>query len=268
MAADRRRKLQDVVRARSDAQRQGVPLLLEWARNVSHNDKEGGLVCVAPGLFLGNKMAAADGDLLTRKGIVGVCAVGAKQMFNGPGHHIRIEDDGTESMLPYFDDAIAFIHLQRQRGGVLVHCKGGMSRSPTLVVAYLMRHEHLSLIDAMEVCSLARPAAILGANFVDDLEVYENTLQDEFRWHHAITMADEAAIVAVGPRQPGPSKQDVQAECQRLLELVQEWCIGQAFGESREPRLEMREAAIIAITDYADSQGWKKATKNAASMRK
>merc|ERR1719263_744184 len=135
------------------------------------------MVLVAPGLFLGSKVAAADADLLHRQGVIAVCAVGAKQVFPGAGHHVSIEDDGTESMLPHFEAACRFIHNHRSMGGVLVHCKGGISRSPTMIIAYLMKYEQLSLRDAMEVCSLARPAARPRANFLSDLQVYETMME-------------------------------------------------------------------------------------------
>lgn len=73
--------------------------------------------------------------------------------------HMFPQDDGVSSMLPFLDSACDFIHQQRQRGAVLVHCKGGINRSPCLVVAYLMKYEQLALAEALELCSLARPVA-------------------------------------------------------------------------------------------------------------
>ena len=82
-----------------------------------------------------------------------------------------MEDDGG-SMLQYLDAACDFVHEERQRGHVLVHCQGGIARSPCLAVAYLMKHEQLSLPHALELCSLARPAARCPRNFQDDLEAF------------------------------------------------------------------------------------------------
>lgn len=225
------------------------------------------MVCVAPGLFLGNKQAAADRELLRSKGVVAVCAVGARQVFNDDlrYHHVSIEDDGSHSMLPHFIPACNFIHEQRARGAVLVHCKGGISRSPTMIVAYLMRHEQLSLVEAFEVCSLARPAARPRQNFLQDLEHFAAALQDDAadrdeaqRWDRAVALANEEdAVTALGCREV-TSRQEVQAECHRLLKTLQNRCIVEAFGEPKEPSSELQEAARSAVTSYAKKHGWTK----------
>jgi len=220
---------------------QDLPPLVEWAR-MNRDKGKGGLFCVAPRLFLGNKQAANNEDLLLHKGIVGVCAVGAKQVFRGPGHHVSIEDNGSESMLPHFDMACAFVHQQRQRGGVLVHCKGGISRSPTLVIAYLMKHERLSLADAIEVCSLARPAARPRTIFMEDLATYAAILEEEHRWQRAMVMADEDQVIKLGPLDPGPKRQQIQADCSSLLEALQDVCITEACGEPPKPSPQLRKA--------------------------
>lgn len=235
-----------------------VPPLIEWARAYPPKEK-GGFVLIAPRLYLGNKEAAADSERLSNKGVVGVCAVGARQVFRGAGHHVSIEDDGTASMLPFFETACNFIHEQRQMGAVLVHCKGGISRSPTMIIAYLMRHEHLCLTDAIEVCCLARPAARPRATFLADLESYEFQLVQARCWHRAVELASEDAVAALTPRDPG-SRAEVQAECKRLLAALQEQCMQEAFGELREPSWQLRDAAQTAVTSYADSHGWRKRT--------
>jgi len=268
MCADRRLKLTEVVADRQNGtleELEATPLLVEWART-SHQKEKGGLVLVAPGLFLGNKQAAADVDLLDRKGIVAVCAVGARQVFRGAGHHVSIEDDGSDSMLPHFEAACNFIHEhhrpeQPMAGAVLVHCKGGISRSPTVVIAYLMKHYNLSLTSAMEVCCLARPAARPRENFLQDLETYETRLVEERRWQVAADLATEEAAEALAPRDPGPSKEEVRAECSRLLEVLQERCTLQAFGEAREPSWQLRDAARAAVTSVAERRGWRKAVR-------
>lgn len=60
-----------------------------------------------------------------------------------------IQDDGVDPILPHIDSALGFIEEARANGGrALVHCRFGVSRSATLVIAYLMRHLSLSLVDA------------------------------------------------------------------------------------------------------------------------
>jgi protein-tyrosine phosphatase len=40
----------------------------------------------------------------------------------------------------YFEDANNFIDEERKRTNVLVHCMAGISRSVSLVIAYLIKH--------------------------------------------------------------------------------------------------------------------------------
>ncbi|KAM8837424.1 dual specificity protein phosphatase 13A-like isoform 2-T2 [Spinachia spinachia] len=66
---------------------------------------------------------------------------------------LKLADDSTHFDLDvYFQTAADFIHkaLKSSDGKVLVHCIMGMSRSSTLVLAYLMIHRHLPLQLALQ----------------------------------------------------------------------------------------------------------------------
>lgn len=61
----------------------------------------------------------------------------------------NIADDGMDSIRPYVDQALEFMKEARKSGGkVLVHCRVGVSRSATIVIAYLMKHVQLDLASA------------------------------------------------------------------------------------------------------------------------
>jgi dual specificity MAP kinase phosphatase len=60
-----------------------------------------------------------------------------------------VADDGIDSIRPHMDEALAFIEEARWQGGkVLVHCRVGVSRSASIVIAYLMKHIELDLASA------------------------------------------------------------------------------------------------------------------------
>ena len=62
---------------------------------------------------------------------------------------IPVNDSYSEKLLPYFEQAFDFLEKVRCANAcVLVHCLAGISRSPTLAIAYVMRHLGLNSEEA------------------------------------------------------------------------------------------------------------------------
>ncbi|WFD44429.1 hypothetical protein MPSI1_003097 [Malassezia psittaci] len=122
---------------------------------------------ILPFLYLGNMQHARNARMLKAMGITHVVSVG-ECVANDPEnrspyslgeaeadqsiavHHIRnVADDGTDSLREMMCDAVGFIEQARKSGGrALVHCRIGVSRSSTMVIAYIMAHLDITLIDA------------------------------------------------------------------------------------------------------------------------
>lgn len=52
---------------------------------------------------------------------------------------MNVLDNSNQSLIRHFPASIAFIKGAIERGtGILVHCYAGVSRSATIVIAYLM----------------------------------------------------------------------------------------------------------------------------------
>merc|ERR1711860_381974 len=100
-----------------------------------------------------------------------------------------------------------------------------------------MQYEGLLMTDAMEVCSLARPAARPREIFLKDLVAFQahlSAIDDELRWARAMAMAEEDnAVLAFTPSDVG-SWSEVQAECQRWAKALQDHCVYGACGEMRQ----------------------------------
>ncbi|GAA6031732.1 hypothetical protein JCM8097_001957 [Rhodosporidiobolus ruineniae] len=94
----------------------------------------------------------------------------------------NIADDGIDSVRPCIDEAVAFIEAARLQGGrILVHCKVGVSRSASIVIAYLMKHVHLDLSSAYLLTRSRRLNILIQPNlpFMATLHAYEAALLDE-----------------------------------------------------------------------------------------
>jgi len=57
---------------------------------------------------------------------------------------------------------------------VLVHCRAGVSRSASVVIAFLMKHENISFDDALETVRNARPRVHPNRGFRSQLELLES----------------------------------------------------------------------------------------------
>uniref|UniRef100_A0A3Q1H5P8 Dual specificity phosphatase 22a n=1 Tax=Anabas testudineus TaxID=64144 RepID=A0A3Q1H5P8_ANATE len=85
-------------------------------------------------------------------------------------------------LVQYFRDSIMFIHECRlKREGCLVHCVAGVSRSVTLVVAYIMTVTGRGWVESLAAVRAARPCAGPNLGFLRQLEEFENTELTEYR---------------------------------------------------------------------------------------
>lgn len=67
-----------------------------------------------------------------------------------------------------------FIERQAQRTNVLVHCKAGISRSATIMLAYLMKNKGMTLQEAFVYTKERRGEIQPNRNFIQTLLEFEN----------------------------------------------------------------------------------------------
>uniref|UniRef100_A0A3Q3FNH1 Dual specificity protein phosphatase 14-like n=1 Tax=Kryptolebias marmoratus TaxID=37003 RepID=A0A3Q3FNH1_KRYMA len=88
---------------------------------------------------------------------------------------VPVQDQPHAPLSLYFD-LVAERIQQNRTGTTLVHCSAGRSRSPALVMAYLMRSKGLSLHQAHKMVLECRPFIRPNAGFWRQLMDYERTL--------------------------------------------------------------------------------------------
>lgn len=89
-------------------------------------------------------------------------SLGHIQVLDLPG----IADDGIDSIRPFMEISERFIEQARVSGGkVLVHCRVGVSRSATLVTAFVMKHMAMDLASAYLLVRARRLNILIRAFF-------------------------------------------------------------------------------------------------------
>lgn len=95
---------------------------------------------------------------------------------------INISDTFEQILGKVFEEANDFIEEARQnKCNILVHCNAGISRSPTIAIAYLMKWRNLHLQDAYNFVKRCRPQISPNLNFMGQLVRYEERLSRQRR---------------------------------------------------------------------------------------
>lgn len=98
---------------------------------------------------------------------------------------VRIDDHPFARIQDYFDQVADKIKAVKDRGGrTLVHCMAGVSRSASLVMIYLVKHERMTLRQAYHFVRSARPVVRPNVGFWKQMVDYEK----RFRGVSSVTM--------------------------------------------------------------------------------
>ncbi|XP_063261971.1 dual specificity protein phosphatase 13B [Prinia subflava] len=138
---------------------------LLWLRGGSENHVDQ----VWPNIYLGDAWAARSKTILQGLNITHILNA-ADGLYNGNTgatyyadlqieyYGVEAFDDPSFNLSIFFYDAANFIRkaLNSSGGKVLVHCAMGVSRSATLVLAFLMIHENMTLVDALKTVGAQR----------------------------------------------------------------------------------------------------------------
>lgn len=142
---------------------------------------------IIPGVYLGNYKFAKNGPLLKSLKITHVINC-AKETQQGLPRIDRIEykilpldDHPSENISQYFQPTIEYIDNVIQNGGrIVIHCYAGISRSATILIAYLMYKFKYTPEETTERVRKLRSIVNPNSGFKTQLQQYHTWLYNSW----------------------------------------------------------------------------------------
>lgn len=135
---------------------------------------------IEPNLYLGNIASATDVNNISKFKITHILTIDTCPL---PRHilelkglttkYIQLSDQPREDLLSHLDDTAAFIEKGIENGTVLVHCYIGVSRSATVILAYMMKKYQIALAEAFIRVKKKRNMIDPNPGFVTQLKLYQ-----------------------------------------------------------------------------------------------
>jgi protein-tyrosine phosphatase len=82
-------------------------------------------------------------------------------------YRFEFDDKRTIQLAPWLDIILPIIRNETGRG--LIHCREGRSRSPSILIAYLIRYHHMTYEEALTLLQSKRPIVRPNPGFAEQL---------------------------------------------------------------------------------------------------
>ena len=133
-------------------------------------------------LFIGDIYSSTNFFNLSANNISHILTVtgGVKPLFPGDFEYLilPVDDTSEADLISYLPTAIEFINQGLEKGtGVLVHWYAGVSRSSSVMIAYIMATYKISYYSAYSKVLDKRPIIKPNQNFIDQLEEFQTQLK-------------------------------------------------------------------------------------------
>jgi protein tyrosine/serine phosphatase len=140
---------------------------------------------IVDNIYLGNWKSSNDSHFLDDEDINTVLTFNTRrvndrtmQLYEKLGilHvYFTIKDDLNANIIQHANTAINLIKESKSvmKGNVLVHCTAGISRSVSIVAAYLIKEKGMSAVNAINFIRTKRPIADPNPSFMRQLQTLE-----------------------------------------------------------------------------------------------
>uniref|UniRef100_A0A7N8XV53 protein-serine/threonine phosphatase n=1 Tax=Mastacembelus armatus TaxID=205130 RepID=A0A7N8XV53_9TELE len=142
-------------------------------------------------VYLGSEWNASNLEELQNSGVRYILNVTREIDNFFPGmfeyHNIRVYDEEATNLLEYWNDTYKFITKAKKAGAkCLVHCKMGVSRSASTVIAYAMKEYGWDLDTAFDYVKERRAVTKPNPSFMKQLEEYQGILLASKQRHNKL----------------------------------------------------------------------------------
>jgi protein-tyrosine phosphatase len=154
-------------------------------------------------------------------------------------HHFPISDGMAVDITSYFNPINTILNSVREsKERVLVHCQAGVSRSATVVIAYLLHSERTSLSSTLARVKAARKWIEPNWGFVYQLGEYEKTI---------LNVLEPSVVLSV------EQKQFVDAQIERRRKRLAGTSTADMTGASTGPSVTATQSSQSMITTTNDA---------------
>ncbi len=137
------------------------------------------LTQVTQKVYLGDKEVANNFELLKKTGITHILVCGKNLQTNFPEEFeylkLSLQDSAFDDISRHLESSMNFI---REAKKILIHCNHGVSRSPSIVIAYLMANQDLTFEEAFNLVKKKREMVKPNSGFIKQLKEFESRLKE------------------------------------------------------------------------------------------
>ena len=131
-------------------------------------------------VYLGNEDTARDKEIMKKLNIsnILICAEGCEPFYPDEYKYkiLYLDDAADEDLLSWLKEGFDFIDSSKDN--VYVHCAMGISRSASVVIAYLMYKNKMSYDEAFDEVKNKRSVISPNTGFQEQLKKFEKILKD------------------------------------------------------------------------------------------
>ncbi|XP_075686489.1 protein phosphatase Slingshot homolog 1 isoform X2 [Rhinoderma darwinii] len=209
-------------------------------------------------LYLGSEWNASNLEELNNAGVGYILNVTREIDNFFPGlfayHNIRVYDEESTDLLSHWNDAYNFINkAKRNHSKCLVHCKMGVSRSASTVIAYAMKEYGWSMEKAYNYVKKKRTVARPNAGFMRQLSEYEGILDASKQRHNKLwkEQREKAEFESMFPTAYQPPNLESDLQYRINEEDVDDQILPESrcFGNLPEPHGLMEPTVLLEVQD-------------------